>query len=106
MKISRAATTHNGYCCSDQALIDFLPTDTCNNNMSVADRLKKLDGHSSVSNEFRVYTIQGAVLSVVTVLIILYLVITEVTFNFQVQLHERVRVNMLPTRVDSQWILI
>jgi hypothetical protein len=32
------------------------------------ERLQKFDSHSSVSKEFRVYTIQGAVLSVVTVI--------------------------------------
>ena len=32
-----------------------------------ADRLKKMDAHSTVNNEFRVYTMQGAILSVITV---------------------------------------
>ncbi len=32
------------------------------------ERLRKLDSHSSVSKEFRVYTIHGAALSVVTCL--------------------------------------
>ncbi len=36
--------------------------------MSLADRLKKFDAHSSVAKEFRVHTTQGAVLSVVTIL--------------------------------------
>ena len=30
------------------------------------ERLRKLDSHSSVSKEFRVYTIHGAALSIVT----------------------------------------
>jgi hypothetical protein len=36
--------------------------------MGVADNLRKLDAHSSVSKEFRVYTIQGAFISVLTVI--------------------------------------
>ena len=32
------------------------------------EKLQKFDSHSSVSKEFRVYTIQGAVLSVVTLI--------------------------------------
>ncbi len=32
------------------------------------ERLRKLDSHSSVSKEFRVYTVHGAALSVVTCL--------------------------------------
>ena len=38
-----------------------------NTTMGIADNLRVLDAHSSVSKEFRVYTIQGAVLSVLTV---------------------------------------
>jgi hypothetical protein len=34
--------------------------------MAIADRLKNLDAHSSVSKEFRVYTVSGAILSVAT----------------------------------------
>jgi hypothetical protein len=34
--------------------------------MAISDRLKNLDGHSSVSKEFRVYTVSGAILSVAT----------------------------------------
>jgi hypothetical protein len=33
-----------------------------------AEKLKNYDSHSSVSKEFRVYTVQGAVLSVATLL--------------------------------------
>jgi hypothetical protein len=35
--------------------------------MAISDRLKNLDAHSSVSKEFRVYTVYGAILSVATV---------------------------------------
>lgn len=66
--------------------------------MSLKDRLKNFDAQSSVSNEFRVYTVQGAVFSVLTVLAIVYLVITEVRFNFQVVLKENVHVNATSSR--------
>jgi hypothetical protein len=66
--------------------------------MSLRDRLKKIDSHSSVSTEFRVYTVQGAVLSVVTVALILYLVISEAYFNFQVTIQQRVHVNATSAR--------
>ena len=36
--------------------------------MEIKERLRKFDSHSSVSKEFRVFTIQGAALSVVTCL--------------------------------------
>lgn len=65
---------------------------------SLKDRLKKIDAHSSVSNEFRVYTVQGAVVSVATVLFIVYLVWTEVTFNFQTTVQQRVHVNATSPR--------
>ena len=61
--------------------------------MNLSERLKKIDTTSSVSKEFRVYTVQGAVLSVATVSLILYLVASEFVFNFQVTLQERVHVN-------------
>ena len=61
--------------------------------MVLKDKLRKLDAHSSVPNEFRVYTTSGAVLSVITVIVILYLVVTEAYFNFQVTLEEKVYVN-------------
>lgn len=57
------------------------------------DKLKKYDAHSSVSNEFRVYTLHGAILSITTVLLIFYFIITEASFNFQTISHERVFVN-------------
>lgn len=66
--------------------------------MSLQERLKSLDAHSSVSKEFRVYTVQGAVLSVATVIAIIYLVISEARFNFQVNLKESVHVNATSSR--------
>jgi hypothetical protein len=66
--------------------------------MGVSEGLKKFDAQGSVSSEFRVYTFQGAVLSVVTLLCILYLVVTEVYFNFQVTFHEQVHVNATSPR--------
>ena len=66
--------------------------------MSFSERLKKFDSHSSVAKEFRVYTVQGAVLSVVTVLLILYLAVSEAYFNFQVTTEQRVHVNATSPR--------
>ncbi|GAX21593.1 hypothetical protein FisN_29Hh026 [Fistulifera solaris] len=65
---------------------------------TLKERLKKIDTHSSVSNEFRVYTVSGAVLSVTTVCFILYLVWTEITFNFQTTVQQRVHVNATSPR--------
>ena len=66
--------------------------------MTLSERLKNLDAHSSVSKEFRVYTAQGAILSVVTVGLIIYLVTAELYFNFQVTLEEKVHVNATSPR--------
>jgi hypothetical protein len=66
--------------------------------MTLFERLKALDAHSTVSKEFRVYTAQGAVLSVLTVSIVLYLVATELYFNFQLTLEETVHVNATSPR--------
>lgn len=61
--------------------------------MGIKDQLRSLDTHSSVSSEFRVYTFHGAILSLITVFAIIYLVFTEVIYNFQTTLIERVHVN-------------
>jgi hypothetical protein len=61
--------------------------------MTVSERLRNIDSHSSVSKEFRVYTVQGAVLSVLTLVAIAYFVTTEYAYNFQATLQERVHVN-------------
>jgi hypothetical protein len=66
--------------------------------MGVGERLKKLDAQGSVASEFRVYTAHGAVLSVVTILLIAYLVTTEVYYNFHLTRHEKVRVNATSPR--------
>jgi hypothetical protein len=66
--------------------------------MGLQERLKSFDAQSSVSNEFRVYTTQGAVLSVTTVIIILYLVVSEARYNFQLNLRENVHVNATTSR--------
>jgi len=66
--------------------------------MSLQERLKRLDAHSTVSNEFRVYTAQGAALSVLTCCMITYLVVSEAYFNFQVEMKERVYVNATSPR--------
>ncbi|KAL7570901.1 hypothetical protein ACA910_018958 [Epithemia clementina (nom. ined.)] len=69
------------------------PTSSASASASWKDRLRGWDAHSTVESEFRVYTVQGALFSVVTVLLILYLVVTEFWFNFQVVTTERVHVN-------------
>ena len=66
--------------------------------MGLQERLKSFDAHSSVSNEFRVYTTHGAVLSVMTVVIIFYLVVSEARYNFQLNLRENVHVNATTSR--------
>lgn len=60
---------------------------------SFASRLKSLDAHSSVSNEFRVRTGYGAVISTFTVVLIAYLVRSEYRYNFAVETVSSVRVN-------------
>lgn len=66
--------------------------------MTWQDRLKNIDSHSSVAKEFRVYTTHGAILSVMTVLLMVYLVYTEAAFHLQVVTHERVHVNATNSR--------
>jgi len=74
--------------------------------MSLADRLKRLDGHSSVSNEFRVHTFSGALLSLSTLAAIGYLVWSEYRFNFRVDIVEKVHVNATsPTGLDVEFDL-
>jgi len=57
------------------------------------ETLERYDGQHSVSNEFRVRTSYGALLSVTTVLIIGYLVYTEYHYNFKTEIIERVHAN-------------
>jgi hypothetical protein len=71
---------------------------------SFKDSLKKFDSHSSVSKEFRVYTVQGAALSVVTCLAIVYLIWKESAYNFETVMTERVHVNATsPTGLDVEF---
>ncbi len=60
---------------------------------SFAEKLKRIDLHSTVDNEFRVKTSNGAILSVVTVLVIIYLIYTEMQYNLTPTLREHVHVN-------------
>jgi len=66
---------------------------------SLSTRLKKLDYHTSVSQEFRVHTGSGAILSVVTLLIIICLTYTEFQYNFTPTIKNNVHVNS--TSVDG-----
>jgi Endoplasmic Reticulum-Golgi Intermediate Compartment (ERGIC) len=77
-------------------LISFMPY--VQHKMGLQERLKSFDAHSSVSNEFRVYTTHGAVVSVLTVFIIITLVVSEFNFNFQSNLRENVHVNATTPR--------
>jgi hypothetical protein len=61
--------------------------------MGITDTLKRLDGNSSLSNEFRVHTSHGAVLSVLTILLIGYLTVTEHVYNFTTVIVEKVHAN-------------
>eukprot|EP00979_Chaetoceros_neogracilis_P000643 scaffold161_cov206-Chaetoceros_neogracile.AAC.5 len=60
---------------------------------SLAQKLKQLDHHSSVSSEFRVKTFYGAILSSVTLLLVAYLTLTEFSYNLTPTLREKVHVN-------------
>jgi len=72
--------------------------------MEIKERLRKFDSHSSVSKEFRVFTIQGAALSVVTCLVIIYLMGKEWNYNFETIITERVHVNATsPTGLDVEF---
>jgi hypothetical protein len=65
--------------------------------MGFTDTLRGLDGHSSVSKEFRVHTSHGAVLSMVTIFLISYLTYTEFRYNFKTEIVEKVHVNATST---------
>jgi len=72
--------------------------------MGFQENLRQFDTQSSVSKEFRVYTVQGAALSVVTVIAIIYLVFTEIGYNFKLLMTERVHVNATsPTGLDVEF---
>lgn len=61
--------------------------------MDLTQRLRKLDAHSTVSNEFRVRTGHGAVLSSITVIVIIYLIRAELQYNLKKETISRVHVN-------------
>mmetsp|Transcript_37759 Transcript_37759/g.43126 ORF Transcript_37759/g.43126 Transcript_37759/m.43126 type:complete len:418 (+) Transcript_37759:45-1298(+) len=61
--------------------------------MGLKEALQRYDGQRSVSNEFRVRTFHGALLSVTTILLIIYLVYTEYQYNFKTEIIERVHAN-------------
>ena len=64
-----------------------------NSSNSFSQRLKNFDYHTKVENEFRVKTSNGALMSITTLLIIAYLVRTEMTYNLTPTLRERAHVN-------------
>ena len=54
--------------------------------MALSDQLRRMDAHSGVSKEFRVYTVQGAVLSVITVVgTFLFYHFTRVYFGWSIR---------------------
>uniref|UniRef100_A0A7S0GAV9 Endoplasmic reticulum vesicle transporter C-terminal domain-containing protein n=1 Tax=Proboscia inermis TaxID=420281 RepID=A0A7S0GAV9_9STRA len=59
----------------------------------LADRLKRMDAHSSVSDDFLIRTAQGAILSVLTVLAITYFTYAEYIFNFAHTVKDTVHIN-------------
>lgn len=72
--------------------------------MGIREKLQKFDTHSAVSKEFRVYSVQGAAISVLTVSAIIYLVFTEMGYNFKLIMTERVHVNSTsPTGLDVEF---
>ena len=73
-------------------------------NDSIGERLKSVDFHSSVASEFRVYTSQGAVLSIVTVIMVIYLIFTEAQYNFATEIRHKVHANATaPTGLDMEF---
>uniref|UniRef100_A0A7S1FZM6 Endoplasmic reticulum vesicle transporter N-terminal domain-containing protein n=1 Tax=Corethron hystrix TaxID=216773 RepID=A0A7S1FZM6_9STRA len=61
--------------------------------INLADRLKRYDAHTAVSDEFRARTTQGASLSILAVLSALYFLTTELRYNFETTVVDRVYVN-------------
>lgn len=59
-------------------------------SLSLEDRLRRFDVQCSGQAEIRVHTVQGAILSIFTILLITYLTIVEVQYNFQIILKEEV----------------
>eukprot|EP00529_Nitzschia_sp_RCC80_P024748 CAMPEP_0113481448 /NCGR_PEP_ID=MMETSP0014_2-20120614/22415_1 /TAXON_ID=2857 /ORGANISM="Nitzschia sp." /LENGTH=454 /DNA_ID=CAMNT_0000374947 /DNA_START=27 /DNA_END=1391 /DNA_ORIENTATION=- /assembly_acc=CAM_ASM_000159 len=76
-----------------------MSTSTSTSTLTFKDKLKSIDSQSnSFLKEYRVYTSAGAVLSVATVVVILYLLVTEINYNFQTVVTERVHVNATSSR--------
>lgn len=61
--------------------------------MPFLEKLKHFDTQSSVSNEFRIRTAQGAAFSVTTLIALLYLIYTELVYNLSASVRDRVHVN-------------
>ena len=62
---------------------------------SFAQRMKKFDYQNNIPSEFRVYTTHGALLSFGTILLFMYLISTEYTFNLNRTTKEKVYVNTI-----------
>jgi len=61
--------------------------------MSLSDRLRKLDTHTTVESEFIVRTAQGGLLSAVTLVVCAYLTYTEYKYNLTASKIDRVHAN-------------
>lgn len=59
----------------------------------LSQRLKSFDYHSSIEAEFRVRTLNGAILSVTTLVLIFSLIYTEFRYNLTPSQREYVHVN-------------
>ena len=60
---------------------------------SFSDRLRRFDVNSTVEESLKVHTWEGAIVAMVTLVLILYFIITEAYFNFQVVTTDTVYVN-------------
>ena len=59
---------------------------------SYSDFIRSIDARSPISSEFQIRTLSGALLSVLTAFLALYLIYTEYTYNFNTTFLDHVRV--------------
>lgn len=69
------------------------PSSSSSQSTSFAQRIKNFDYQNTIPNEFRVYTTHGALLSFTTILLLLYLISSEYSFNLTHTTREKVYVN-------------
>eukprot|EP00588_Corethron_pennatum_P010314 CAMPEP_0194279710 /NCGR_PEP_ID=MMETSP0169-20130528/14077_1 /TAXON_ID=218684 /ORGANISM="Corethron pennatum, Strain L29A3" /LENGTH=407 /DNA_ID=CAMNT_0039024165 /DNA_START=118 /DNA_END=1341 /DNA_ORIENTATION=- len=66
------------------------------------ERIRRIDHHTPVSDEFRARTVQGAVFSVIAILSAGYFMSTELSYNMSTQIVDRVYVNSTPSATAVQ----